>query len=323
MKKPTKPKKASQVSSKGKAAPAQSKARGGASAATGRPPWNSPNWGPALDKFLWGEFEQILATSKRTPKRQEELRKRYREKLTGWIKNMVEIRAASDAKWASMPTPPQSQVQAAEAECEALIAAHLREVESEQDIEQKRTPQALGRRAFKALTLQDAGYSLAAEIAGGDGQLEISLEALALWLQEAVEADGERVPRWRTMPAGSFHHLQRKPHKRLHNGKTRTLVQNASEVRLKTAGEEWLWRELARSAFEDAETAKALHHLLGWHQDAAMIFLQRFLASRNSIQNGVKERLLKTARGLVLGNEELINNTTKEDRDRLRRDHPA
>lgn len=356
-----KAKKDSQVSTKGKAAPAQSKARGGAPAATGRPPWNSPTWEQALDKFLWGEFEQILATSKRTPKRQEELRKRYREKLTGWIKNMVKIRAASDAKWASMPTPPQSQVQAAEAECEALIAAHLREVESEQDIEQKRTPQALGRRAFKALTLQDAGYSLAAEIAGGDGQLEISLEAFALWLQELLvpaEHGGFRVfvdteffselirfvvgsdigdsipekesdtgrtprPRWQTMPEGSFLHFKRPPHRRLHKGKTRTQVKNASEVRLKTESEEWLWRELARSASEDAETAKALHHLLGWHQDAAMMFLQRFLASRNSIQNGVKERLLKTARGLVLGNEELINNTTKEDRDRMRRDHPA
>ena len=377
MKEPTKPKKASQVSTKGKAAPAQSKARGGASAATGRPPWNSPNWGPALDKFLWGEFEQILATSKRTPKRQEELRKRYREKLTGWIKNMVKIRAASDAKWASMPTPPQSQVQTAEAECEALIAAHLREVESEQDLEQHRTTQALGRRAFKALTLQDAGYSLAADVAvkvfpypkkgsrdpnaPARNQLWISLEALSLWLQELLvpaEHGGFRVfvdteffseltrfvvgsdigdsipekdsdtgqtprPRWQTMPEGSFLHFKRPPHRRLHKGKTRTQVKNASEVRLKTESEEWLWRELARSAIEDAETAKALHHLLGWHQDAAMIFLQRFLASRNSIQNGVKERLLKTARGLVLGNEELINNTTKEDRDRLRRDHPA
>jgi hypothetical protein len=361
MKKLTKPKKASQVSSKGKAAPAQSKPRGGASAATGRPPWNSPNWGPALDKFLWGEFEKLLATSKRTPKRQEELRKRYREKLTGWIKNMVKIRAASDAKWASMLTPPQSQVQTAEAECEALIAAHLQEMEAKQDLEQHRTTQALGRRAFKALTLQDAGYSLAAEIAGGDGQLEISLEALALWLKELLvpaEHGGFRVfvdteffseltrfvvgsdigdsipekesdtgqtprPRWQTMPEGSFLHFKRPPHRRLHKGKTRTQVKNASEVRLKTESEEWLWRELARSAIEDAETAKALHHLLGWHQDAAMMFLQRFLASRNSIQNGVKERLLKTARGLALGNEELINNTTKEDRDRLRRDHPA
>jgi len=310
---------------------------------------------------LWGEFEKLLATKKRTPKRQEELRKRYREKLTGWIKRMVDIRTASDAKWASMPTPPQVQVQAAEAECEALIAAHLQELEAEQDQEKHQTPQAVGRRALTALTLQDAGYSLAAEIAGGDGQLEISLEALSLWLQELLvpaEHGGFRVfvdtdffselkrfvvgsdigdsipekeshtgqtprPRWQTMPEGSFLHFKRPPHKRLHKGKTRTQVKNASEVRLKTESEEWLWRELARSAIEDAETAKALHHLLGWHQDAAMKFLQRFLASRHSIQNGVKERLLKTARGLALGNEELMKTTTKEDRGRLHRDHPA
>ncbi len=357
----TKPKKASQVSSKGKAASLQSRARGVASEDSGRPTWNTPNWGQAWENFFWGEFEKLLATKKRTPKRQEELRKRYREKLTGWINRMVDVRTASDAKWASMPTPPQAEVQAAETECEALIAAHLQELESEQDQEKQRTPQALGRRALTALTLQDAGYALAAEIADGDGQLEISLEALALWLQELLvpaEHGGFRVfvdteffselkrfvvgsdigdsipekesdigqpprPRWRTMPKGSFLHFKRPPHRRLHKGKTRTQVKNASEVRLKTESEEWLWRELARSAIEDAETAKALHHLLGWHQDAAMRFLQRFLASRHSIQDGVKERLLKTARGLALGNEELIKTTTKEDRDRLRRDHPA
>ena len=315
------PAKATKVSSKVKTAPTKVRRLGGASAATGRPPWNSPNWGQVWDKFLWGEFEQILATSKRTPMRQEELRKRYREKLTGWIKTMVKIRAASDAKWASMPTPPQSQVQTAEAECEALIAAHLREVESEQDLEQHRTTQALGRRAFKALTLQDAGYSLAAEIAGGDGQLEISLEALALWLQEGVEAEGGMISRWRTMPAGSFHHLQRKPHKRLHNGKTRTLVQTASEVRLKTAGEEWLWRELARSAFEDAETAKALHHLLGWHQGAALRFLQRFLAARHSSQDETRERLITTAAAIASGTPDRIAATSKEDRHRIAREY--
>ena len=353
MKKPTKPKKASQVSSKGKAAPAQSKARGGASAATGRPPWNSPNWGQVWDKFLWGEFEQILATSKRTPKRQEELRKRYREKLTGWIKNMVEIRAASDAKWASMPTPPQSQVQTAEAECEALIAAHLREMEAEQDLEQQRTPQAFGRRAFKALTLQDAGYSLAAEIADGDGQLEISLEGLALWLQELlvpvenggfttfVDTDffseltrfvvgsdvGDSIPekeshtgqtprpRWRTMPNGSFrHHPRNSPY-----------GHQQSYVELNNSAGEWLWRELARSAFEDAEAAKVLSHLLGWHQDAAMRFLQRFLKSRHKIRDNKselepRERLLKTAAAMMSGESARISATNKQDRDRIQRE---
>jgi hypothetical protein len=313
-KRPAKPAKAS---GKAKTAPAKVRRLGGASAANGRPPWNSPNWGQAWDKFLWGEFEQILATSKRTPKRQEELRKRYREKLTGWIKNMVDIRTSSDAKWASMPTPPEAQVQAAEAECEALIAAHLQELEAEQDLKQ-----ATGRRAFTALTLQDAGYSLAAEIAGGDGQLEISLEALALWLQEGVESKGEVIPRWRTMPADSFHHLQRKPHKRLHKGKTRTLVQNASEVRLKTTSEEWLWRELARSAFEDAETAKALHHLLGWHQGATLSFLQRFLAARHSSQDKTRERLITTAAAIASGNPDRIAATSKEDRHRIARDYP-
>jgi hypothetical protein len=215
-----------------------------------------------------------------------------------------------------------AQRQAAEAECEALIAAHLQELEAEQDLEQQRTPQATGRRAFTALTLQDAGYSLAAEIAGGDGQLEISLEALALWLQEGVESKGEVIPRWRTMPADSFHHLQRKPHKRLHKGKTRTLVQNASEVRLKTTSEEWLWRELARSAFEDAETAKALHHLLGWHQGATLSFLQRFLAARHSSQDKTRERLITTAAAIASGNPDRIAATSKEDRHRIARDYP-
>ena len=202
-----------------------------------------------------------------------------------------------------------------------LIATFLREMEEAQDPEHQRAQLALGRRALKALTLQDAGYSLAVEIAGEDGQLEISLEALALWLQEGVEADGERVPRWRTMPAGSFHHLQRKPHKRLHNGKTRTLVQNASEVRLKTAGEEWLWRELARSAFEDAETAKALHHLLGWHQGAALRFLQRFLAARHSSQDETRERLITTAAAIASGTPDRIAATSKEDRHRIAREY--
>jgi hypothetical protein len=343
------PAKAAKVSSKVKTAPTKARRLGGASAATGRPPWNSPNWGQAWDKFLWGEFEQILATSKRTPKRQEELRKRYREKLTGWIKNMVDIRTASDAKWASMPTPPQVQVQAAEAECEALIAAHLQELEAEQDLKQ-----ATGRRAFTALTLQDAGYSLAAEIAGGDGQLEISLEALALWLQELLvpaEHGGFRVfvdteffseltrvvvgsdignsipekesdtgqtprPRWRTMPEGSFRHHPRNSQ----------YGHKLSYVELNNPAGEWLWRELARSAFEDAEAAKVLSHLLGWHQDAAMKFLQRFVKSRHKIRDNEselepRERLLKTAAAMISGDSARISATSKQDKDRIQRDY--
>lgn len=216
----------------------------------------------------------------------------------------------------------EAQRQAAKAECDALAA-----VIEQRDIELKnpethRTTQAFGRRALKALVIQYAGYSLAADVAGGDGHLEISLEALAIWLQEGVEVDGERVPRWQTMPAGSFHHLQRKPHKRLRKGRTKTVVQNASEVRLKTAGEEWLWRELARSAFEDAETAKVLHHLLGWHQDAAERFVERFLSARHSVQAGTRERLIEAATAMVSGDKDRVAVTTKEDRQRIIQDHP-
>jgi hypothetical protein len=305
------PAKAAKASGKAKTAPTKVRRLGGASATTGRPPWNSPNWGQAWDKFLWGEFEQILATSKRTPKRQEELRIRYREKLTGWIKNMVDIRTASDAKWASIPTPPQVQVQAAEAECEALIAAHLQELEAEQDLKQ-----ATGRRAFTALTLQDAGYSLAAKIAGGDGQLEISLEALALWLQEGVESKGEIIPRWRTMPDGSFRHHPRNSQ----------YGHKLSYVELNNPAGEWLWRELARSAFEDAEDAKVLSHLLGWHQDAALKFLKRFVKSRHKIRDNeseleTRERLLKTAAAMISGDSARISATSKQDKDRIQRDY--
>jgi hypothetical protein len=209
-----------------------------------------------------------------------------------------------------------AQRQAAEAECEALIAAHLQELEAEQDLEQQRTPQATGRRAFTALTLQDAGYSLATEIAGGDGQLEISLEALALWLQEGVESKGEIIPRWRTMPDGSFrHHPRNSP-----NG------HKLSYVELNNSAGEWLWRELARSAFEDAEAAKVLSHVLGWHQDAAMRFLQRFLKSRHKIRDNEselepRERLLKTAAAMISGDSARISATSKQDRDRIQRDY--
>lgn len=261
---------------------------------------------------------------------------------------------ASGAK-ATPSAHRSAQRQAAEAECEALIAAHLQELEAEQDLKQ-----ATGRRAFTALTLQDAGYSLAAKIAGGDGQLEISLEALSLWLQELLvpaEHGGFRVfvdteffselkrfvvgsdigdsipekeshtgqtprPRWQTMPEGSFLHFKRPPHKRLHKGKTRTQVKNASEVRLKTESVEWLWRELARSAIEDAEAAKALHHLLGWHQGAALSFLQRFLAARHSKQDETRERLINTAAAIASGNPDRIAATSKEDRHRIARDYP-
>jgi hypothetical protein len=189
-------------------------------------------------------------------------------------------------------------------------------LEAEQDLEQQRTPQATGRRAFTALTLQDAGYSLATEIAGGDGQLEISLEALALWLQEGVESKGEIIPRWRTMPDGSFrHHPRNSP-----NG------HKLSYVELNNSAGEWLWRELARSAFEDAEAAKVLSHVLGWHQDAAMRFLQRFLKSRHKIRDNEselepRERLLKTAAAMISGDSARISATSKQDRDRIQRDY--
>ena len=321
------PAKAAKVSGKVKTAPTKVRRLSGASAATGRPPWNSPNWGQAWDKFLWGEFEQMLATSKRTPKRQEELRKRYREKLTGWIKNMVEIRAASDAKWASMPTPPQSQVQTADAECEALIAAHLQEMEAKQDLEQHRTTQAFGRRALKALTLQDAGYSLAADVAvkvfpypkkgsrdpnaPARNQLWISLEALSLWLQEFVEADGEKVPRWQTMPARSFRHHQR--HSKY--------GWSESYIELNNAAGAWLWSEIGGAAHEDAHAGKALGYLLHRHQSAALEFLQRFLAARHSTQDKSRERMIDVAAAMESGNKDRLGKTSKKDRDRIRRDH--
>lgn len=216
----------------------------------------------------------------------------------------------------------EAQRQAAEAECVELAA-----IIEQRDIEQKnpethRTLQAFGRRGLKDLVIQYAGYSLAADVAGGDGHLEISLEALALWLQEGVEVEGERVPRWQTMPAGSFHHLQRKPHKRLRKGRTRTVVKNASEVRLKAAGKKWLWKAFAESAREDRETGMALAHLLGGHQAAAERFVERFLSARHSVQAGTRERLIETTAAMESGNKDRLAVTTKEDRQRIIQDHP-
>ena len=316
------PTKAAKAVSKGKAKPAPAKRRGGPPAACDKPSWDDPEWERKTDAFLWNKFEEQLAAKKNTPEQDEELRKRYREKLSGWVERMVAIRAEKAGKWASTPPPSQAQRQAAEAECVELAA-----IIEQRDIEQKnpethRTTQAFGRRALKALVIQYAGYSLAADVAGGDGHLEISLEALAIWLQEGVEVDGERVPRWQTMPAGSFHHLQRKPHKRLRKGRTRTVVKNASEVRLKTAGKEWLWKEFAESAREDREAGMALAHLLGGHKDAAERFVERFLSGRHSVQAGTRERLIETATAMVSGDKDRVAVTTKEDRHRIIQDHP-
>jgi hypothetical protein len=191
----------------------------------------------------------------------------------------------------------------------------------------KSPSQLAGEAAIESIAFHDAGFELAEDIAAGDGHLQISLEALGLWLAGLVDStDGRRVARWRLIPEECFTIIERKPFKRWRDAKRkqpRAVVRNAQELRLKSEGREWLWQELARTAGQDgeADTAKTLCHLIGSHKEAAERLMERFLAAQHSIQNEVKKRLLTTAQALASGDPDRIAKAPKEDLDRLRREH--
>ena len=92
----------------------------------------------------------------------------------------------------------------------------------------------------------------------------------------------------KTIPEKAFHQVIREPYKakgRLKSGEQVVrVVQNASEIRLKTAGKKWFWQELAKSASEDTNAAKVLGHLLGWHQEEAISFFRRFLQKKYTLR---------------------------------------
>ena len=223
MKKPTKPKKASQVSTKGKAAPAQSKARGGAYSA--RKPAAAVG-GSIFDHLLAmmpdekrPELEKLRAEVapglQKFASALSQENQRFAQMLASCIQDSVTLDGAKAAESAYLANP--SRIRFGDYSGEAG------------------TPAAGLPLAAWEVTLDDAGFTLAAEVAakhlkpptekqkkaqnlaasaGRDltskakeltqGELQIVLEEVAVWLSEPESTGKARYKRLFFSPTGSL-----------------------------------------------------------------------------------------------------------------------
>jgi len=195
------PIKAVKASSKGKPKPAPVKPLVGPVSGLKRPSWDDPEWEPKTDAFLWNEFEKRLATQKKTPNQNEELKKRYREKLSGWIERMVAMRSEKTGRWAANPPAFQDEIHKA---YDAGLADRAALDDSSRAVEQFKASRTGLDAARVELMEEEAGVDIAAHVAAEhaatpkqEWAIAKALEELGWWLVEAIPSKGGKKARWK------------------------------------------------------------------------------------------------------------------------------